>query len=370
VTRLTLLNEISNALHSVLDLKELLRFLISAIACELDAERASLMLIDPNRDEMTIEASVGMDDDLSKIVRVRIGEGISGWVAQHGEPLFVDDISRDQRFPKSADRAYGSDSFISAPLFLSVPIKLKKEVIGVININNKKGGGCFTANDTQLVTTLAGQAALSIENARMLEKLRRNNQELKETHFETISALAGALEAKDAVSGDHSERLLRYAMDVAHHLGLNECERELLRYAAVLHDIGKIGIPEGILQKPGKLTPDEYEQIKEHPRIGADLIRTVKFLAAVAPIILAHHEHYDGTGYPAGLAGEDIPIQARIVAALDAFDAMTSERPYRPAPGPEWAVQELRKFSGSQFDPKVVQALLSVLENKQANQED
>jgi putative nucleotidyltransferase with HDIG domain len=368
VKRLTLLNEIANALHSVLNLKDLLKMLVTSIAQELGAERATLMLVDPERRSLTIEASVGIDEQLAETVRVPIGTGISGWVAQQGQTLFSEDISRDPRFTKHFERPYLSDSFISAPLVLSVPIMLKQQVIGVINVNNKQGGGSFTEDDTQLVTTVAGQVAVSIENARIFEKLRHTNQALQDTHFQTIAALAEALEAKDAVTGNHSDRLLRHAEAVAATMGLDERETELLRYAAILHDIGKIGVPEAILQKPARLTAEEFARIKEHPRIGAELIRHVRFLETVAPIILAHHEWFDGSGYPAGLAGEAIPLQARIVAVLDAFDAMTSERPYRPPLPYDHAISQLREFTGSQFDPRVVAALLQVLENEQSDE--
>ncbi len=365
VKRLTMLNEIANALHSVLDLKVLLQLLVHSIAQELGAERATLMLLDQEQSHLTIEAAVGFNEKIDETVRIPLGQGISGWVAQQGQPLFSEDISQDPRFTKSAERHYNSDSFISAPLLLSIPILLKQQVIGVINVNNKIGGGSFTEDDTQLVTTMAGQVAISIENARMFDKLKQYNRELKEAHFQTISVLSEALEAKDAVTGGHSERMLLFANAVAQRIGLNEKELQLLKYAALLHDIGKIGIPEAILLKPDKLTVEEFAQIKEHPRIGAELIQPVKFLSEVSPLIHAHHEWYDGRGYPYGLAGEEIPIQARIVAALDAFDAMTSDRPYRPSPGREWAIGELIRLSGSQFDPQVVEALMTVLEQDQ-----
>jgi len=364
VQRLTMLNEFATALHSGFDLKQLLQLLVNAIAQELDADRASLMLINQDLAELSIEAFIGIDEQLAKSIKVRIGEGVAGWVAKHGEMVFSENIHQDSRFLQNPDRPYRSDSFISAPLFLCVPIKMQHSVIGVININNKKGGGVFTEEDSQLVTTLAGQVAVAIENARNFDKLRQSSMELKEAHFQTIGILSEAIEVKDAVTGGHSERMLCFATAVAKSLKLTEQEIELLNYAALLHDIGKIGISQQILNKPAQLTPEEFAHVKEHPRIGAKMIRDVKFLAPVAPLILAHHEKFDGTGYPHGIAGEHIPIQSRIVAVLDAYDAMTSERPYRAAPGHEWAVQELRKFSGSQFDPLVVEALLTTIEQE------
>ncbi len=238
---------------------------------------------------------------------------------------------------------------------LSVPIKCHNNVLGVININNKRNGGVFTPNDLRFVATLSSQASIAIENVRIFE-------ELKETHFEAIVALAEVLEAKDSTTGRHSHRLLQYAMKMADRLGLNEDKKEQLRYVAVLHDIGKIGISKEILQKPGDLTRDEYHSIKKHPHLGAEFVQKIRFLSNLAPLIYSHHERNDGRGYPQGLSGEEIPIVARIVAVLDAYDAMTSDRPYRGAMKKELAVQELKKHAGSQFDSTVVEKFLLVLE--------
>jgi len=355
VKRLTSINEVSRALHSILDIKELVRFFVHLVAIQLGAERASVMLLDRDKGELSIDASVGLDKKLAESVHIAVGEGIAGWVAREGEAILVEDINRDPRFSKSTDRKhYRSDSFISAPLVLSVPIKYKQEVLGVININNKKDGGLFTKDDLEFVTTLANQAAVTIENIRIIEELR-------ETHFEAIMALAEALEAKDVTTGRHSDRLLKYAMLIAQRLGLNEEQMKHLRYAAVLHDIGKIGVPELILQKPGRLSDEEYAEIKKHPLIGAAIVERIRFLSAVAPIIRSHHEWHDGTGYPENLAGDAIPIEARILAIIDSYDAMTSDRPYRKSLGKEKAIEELKDFSGRQFDPCVVEEFISVL---------
>jgi putative nucleotidyltransferase with HDIG domain len=236
-----------------------------------------------------------------------------------------------------------------------VPIHYQKKLIGVININNKEDGGVFTKSDLAFVSTLANQAAIAIENARIFEKL-------KETRLEAITALAEALEAKDATTAKHSQRILHLAMQVADRLGLDEDAKEILRYAAVLHDIGKIGIAERILQKTEKLTWEESEEIKKHPRLGAALVKKVAFLSSVAPVIMAHHEWYDGRGYPEGNTGDAIPIEARIVAVMDSYDAMISDRPYKKAQSTAYAIKELKANAGSQFDPRVVDAFLSVLE--------
>ena len=355
VKRLTSLNSSGRAMHSILNIKELLVFTMRLIAEELKAKRVSLMLLNRATNELVIEASVGLDERIAQTVRVPLGAGIAGWVAKEGKALLVEDIEQDARYRNGRDcRGYDTNSFISAPLLLSVPIQFQKKIIGVININNKEGKGVFTTADLEFVSTLASQAAIAIENARMFEQL-------KETNLEAISALAEALEAKDATTGQHSGRLIQYAMGVSDCLGLDEEAKDIVRYASVLHDIGKIGVREQVLQKPGKLTPEEFEEIKKHPLLGATIVKKVAFLSSVAPIILAHHERLDGRGYPYGISGDAIPMEARIVSVMDSFDAMTSDRPYRKAPGKEYAIKELKTHAGSQFDPRVVEAFLAVL---------
>jgi putative nucleotidyltransferase with HDIG domain len=358
--RISMLNRIGQALHSILDFRELLTFIVQAVAAQLGSDRVSLMLYDGETGELKIEAAIGFDEGVAEKVRIRKGDGIAGLVAKKGEPVLVEDITKDPRFQKKEGRGYGGDSFISAPIMMSVPIKYQQRTLGVINVNNKCGGAIFAKDDLDFVTTLAAQAAIATDNALMF-------QQLEETRFEAIMALGEALEAKDLTTGRHSDRLLRFALGVAERLGLDHEERERLRYAAVLHDIGKIGIPESILQKPGRLTDEEYRIMKKHPELGAELVRKISFLEPVSHLILTHHEWYNGRGYPRGLSDEDIPVEARIVAVLDAYDAMISDRPYRKALGNKRAVQELKDFAGTQFDPKVVEEFISVIDEESKN---
>jgi len=195
------------------------------------------------------------------------------------------------------------------------------------------------------------------ENIRLFEALEA-------AHFDAMKALAQAIEAKDHYTRGHCDRMVEYAVAIAKGLGLSEMERKVLRYAAALHDIGKIGIPETILNKAGKLTEEEYTIMKAHPEKGAEIIRGVSFLAPVAPLIYHHQERYDGKGYPDGLVGDEIPLGSRIVAVLDTFDAMTSDRPYRRALSLERAIAELKLFSKQQFDPLVVDVFLRVLRER------
>lgn len=205
-----------------------------------------------------------------------------------------------------------------------------------------------------------GRLAETFNN--MISSLQAKQAELEETHFEAVLALAQAIEAKDLYTRGHSERTANYALQIADKLGLSDEEKGHIKYAAVLHDIGKIGIKGAILNKPGSLSEAEYEEIKTHPQKGVDIIRPVRFLAPVIPLVLHHQEHWDGKGYPEGLAGDKIPIGSRIISVLDAWDAMTSDRPYRKALSREEAIRELKRCSGTQFDPKVVEVFLEIIE--------
>ncbi len=180
--------------------------------------------------------------------------------------------------------------------------------------------------------------------------------------IETLYAFAEAIGARDNYTLGHSEKVAEYAVMIAEHLGLSQEEIELAYFCGIMHDIGKIGIPESILNKPGKLTPEEYKQIMQHPTKGATILSHINWLDKVLPVINCHHERYDGTGYPLGLAGEEIPLISRILAVADAFDAMTTDRCYRPALSLEEALSELKANAGKQFDPFIVSTFIQILE--------
>jgi diguanylate cyclase (GGDEF)-like protein/putative nucleotidyltransferase with HDIG domain len=271
-------------------------------------------------------------------------EGVIGRVARTGEPALVADIRLDPDF-------IGIDTQRDGGSELAVPIRVAGEIWGVLNLDSLETGS-FGEADLLLVDTLAAHVGSALHRSSLIS-------ELESTFTTTLAVLSDALEAKDSYTAAHADDVADVAVRVARRLGLEEEEQRTVRYGALLHDIGKIGVRSEVLRKPGRLTAEEFEEIKQHTVIGAKMLERIPFFARVRPIVRSAHERWDGHGYPDGLAGEEIPLGARIVCACDAFHAMTSDRPYRKARSVEEAAEELRRCAGSQFDSRVVDALLA-----------
>ncbi|HET9493417.1 MAG TPA: HD domain-containing phosphohydrolase [Chloroflexia bacterium] len=241
--------------------------------------------------------------------------------------------------------------------FLGVPLWTRNRFVGVLCLGGKRTGERFTRDDLSLLSTLGSQAALAIYNAQLYEAR-------EQALLDTIAALAHAIEAKDGYTIQHCEKMTGRALALAQAMDLSIEEIENIRMGAILHDIGKIGIPDAVLNKPGRLTPEEYELMKQHAAIGARIVQSVGALQGVVPIVRYHQERYDGSGYPEGLKGETIPIGARIIGVVDTYGAMTEDRIYRPTPGHDAAIAELKRLSGRQFDPAVVKAFIELLDER------
>jgi HD-GYP domain-containing protein (c-di-GMP phosphodiesterase class II) len=239
---------------------------------------------------------------------------------------------------------------------LMFPLSSRENLTGVFTLFYPHRVAELEREEIEVVGAIAAQASLAIENAALYE-------DIEKSYFSTVKALAKAIEVKDPYTHGHSERVTEYALMIAEAMELNERDRQKLKYAATLHDIGKIGIAGRVLNKTGALTDEEYMHVKTHPLLGDSIIEPVEFLQGPRPIILHHHERYDGKGYPGGLKGTDIPLCARILSVADAFEAMRSDRPYRRALPLEIALEELRNNAGSQFDPDVVAVFISVLKS-------
>ncbi|HSU13762.1 HD domain-containing phosphohydrolase [Longimicrobium sp.] len=242
------------------------------------------------------------------------------------------------------------------------PVVVMQDLDGVVIVGDKQGGG-FDPNDVETLLSVGHHAGVAVEN-------RRLEQALQMAYVSTVSILADAVEAKDPYTHGHCEMASRYARLVAGRMGLTPQEQAVVCYSALLHDVGKIGVSDGVLNKPGPLLPEEMELMRAHVRVGHDLLRNVPVLQPVADVVLHHHERYDGDGYPDGLRGDEIPLPARIVAVVDAYCAMITRRSYKEAYTEDHARDEIRRCAGSQFDPGVVDAFLQVLETPEADDPD
>ncbi|MCX7944083.1 MAG: response regulator [Deltaproteobacteria bacterium] len=240
---------------------------------------------------------------------------------------------------------------------LFAPIKVNGENYSLLAIYKLSSNQPFTEGQRKTVLTIADRAGAHIENIQLVIRMQN-------TFSETIQGFAMAIEAKDRYTIGHSERVAKITLEICKGLGLSEEETGRIFQAALLHDIGKIGIRYEELNKPEKLTPKEYEMFKLHPVIGKKILQPITFLQNILPDIYHHHEQYDGSGYPDGLRGEEIPLGARILAIADTYDAMTSDRPYRPALSHDVAIEELKRCSGTQFDPKLVEVFIKIYDHK------
>lgn len=353
-------------LNSTLDYKYVRKKTIEGITEIVNAEAGSLLLYDDATGELFFDVALGDKGDKIKQIRLKLGEGIAGWVAKEKKSLIVKDVNEDTRFFKKADEQSG---FVTKSILCS-PLICHEKLLGVIQATNKKDGSFFDSKDLDLFESFANIVALALENANLY-------QQLKETFFETSFALAEAVEKRDPYTGGHIKRVTEYCLAVADELNMSQEEKESLYLSAILHDIGKIGIDDAILRKPTPLNEEEVIIMKRHPQIGIEILGSIKYLASISEATFSHHEAYDGRGYPRGLKGDQIPLSGRIIAVCDTFDAMTSNRPYRRGLSDEVAIGEIKKFSGSQFDPAIVDAFLNaykrgkiVSQNRRANNEN
>jgi HD-GYP domain-containing protein (c-di-GMP phosphodiesterase class II) len=327
-------------------LDSLLTIIAEEVRNILSADRCSVFLVDPYKGELWTKVALGMEE---KVLRIPLGQGIAGFVARTGSAVNIRDAYKDTRFAQDLDRITGYQT----RTVLAVPLRGRDgRPLGVFEVLNKSKGS-FTEEDEGLLRILATMAATFIENATLYEDLRRS-------HLETIYRMALVAEYRDQEdTGCHLRRMSRFAGILALGMGLSPAEAEDIRYAAPLHDIGKVAIPDSILRKPGKLTPEEYEEMKKHTVYGAKMLANAesRLLRLAAKVAIGHHERYDGTGYPYGLKGEQISPEARIVTVADVFDALSSKRVYKG----EWTVEDALKYveenAGKLFDPKVVAVL-------------
>jgi signal transduction histidine kinase/HD-GYP domain-containing protein (c-di-GMP phosphodiesterase class II) len=333
--------------HSVSD--HLTRLTVEMVAEVMNARMASLMLVDEEREELYIKAARGLREEIVSGTRVKMGDSIAGWVAEHGVPVLVTDVEEDPRFSRRNGHQYETKSL------LSVPLKAGGRVIGVININNKITCTPFTEDDQSLLTSLADRVARAWEHAEAVD----DSSDKAENASRALAAIIdNARRARlKLTAGSMATR----AAAVGRRLGLSEQDLRVLAYVASIHDIGMVDVGAPVLHGPGELDAETWTRVYKHPARTVEIVKPIEFEGQVTEIILAHHERMDGRGYPRGLKGEQIPIGARIIAVIDAYESMTLGRPYRQAMSREEALAELGRCSGTQFDPKVVEAFVQTL---------
>lgn len=339
-----IINKISEAVDHLQSSESIYQGMADLACQHLEADLSVVLLMDRENKELMVIAGHGLDAASLGQPAAGAQQWVCGRVASQGV-MELGDLGREQP-------AVGFMKGMR--YYLCLPIKLRGRVFGVLLVANKKDGQPFQSSDIFLANFLLDKVALAVENIALYESMVSNLHS-------TLSALVGAMEAKDSYTRQHSWRVTNLSVATAKLMGLETEALESLRFAAYLHDIGKIGIKDNILSKNGRLSAAEYEEIKRHPVIGEAIIRDLNLSADETGVIRFHHERWDGKGYPDGLAGEDIPLLARVVAVADAYDAMTSDRHYRQARDRENALNELLRCSGSQFDPQVVQKFLEML---------
>lgn len=339
------LTKFSSILNSTLEPKVIQRQAMEAIVNVVNSEVGSLLLIDEKTGDLKFEVALGDKENQIKEITLKKGEGIAGWVAENDEAVLINDCSSDPRFASNIDKKVG----FSTRNMICVPVKIKDKVIGVLQAINKRNNGKFSNDDLKLLSSLSEQIAIALENASLFDELQR-------LFIDSAQALAEAIEKRDPYTGGHIWRVVNYSLAIGKYLNLDKQTMFVLKLSAILHDIGKIGIDDHILRKPAPLDYNEFEIIKQHPLLGAEIIKRIEKLGTILPGVLYHHERYDGKGYPFKLKGKNIPLIAKIIAVADTFDAICSSRPYRRGLTAKKGRQEIIRCSGTQFDPDVVKA--------------
>lgn len=335
--------EIGLELAATLDLRRVLSLALTKAEEFCRAETSSIWEVDEATGELFFRVVRGRAAPEIENLRIPLGQGIVGAVAASGRAETINDVASDPRW-----RGDASEQFDTRAI-LAVPLTARGKVIGVLQLLNPVGKESFSEGDARRMQLFAGPLAHALENARLYAAQQR-------LYVETVTALAEAVEKRDPYTGGHLHRVVAYSLLLGRELGLDSEALEGLALGATLHDIGKIGVPDQVLLKPGRLNDEEAAAMRRHPEDGAEIVSRIESLAGILPIVRSHHERIDGRGYPDGLAAEAIPLAARIVAVADTFDAMTTSRPYRQALAYEIAAQEIVKHAGVQHCSTVVAA--------------
>ncbi|KPK70453.1 hypothetical protein AMJ71_05030 [candidate division TA06 bacterium SM1_40] len=335
--QLSALKELTTRLCQELDLGRLLHLVLEEVTQTLEVRDGAIMLLQEKGRSLVVKLVCGFEGRLERGMRLEMSDNPLVNVVTNGQPLLLND-----------EESGTSESMAC------VCLRGRNENFGLLCAANRVDQKPLCDKDLELLATIGGAASIALQNISLFEDLRKS-------YLETLLALVLAAEAKDPYLRGHSERVAKCATWIAREMGLPKEEVREIQYAAILHDIGKIGLRDELLTKDGELTPQEFALIQKHQIVGERIIRPIRFLARVRPIIRHHHERYNGEGFPDHLRGEDIPLGARILKVADAYDALTSHRSYRPSMSGEETCARLTAESGKQFDPRVVEVLLRLI---------
>lgn len=362
VQHLSSLRDIDRAIAGSLDLRFVLNVLLSQVRCRLGVDAAAVLLHSTESSSLRYEAHQGLRGSARPARSRTLGEGDAGWLRLARDSLREVDV---EQFTKAFLPVRG-------PLpeeyrgYRAVPLLAKGKIQGVLELFAREEL-TFDEEWYGYLDSMAAQAAIAIDNAVLFEGLERSNAALRRAYDTTIEGWARALDLRDHETVGHSRRVTEMTLALARELGVREADLVQIRWGSLLHDIGKMGVPDAILLKPGELSREEWGLMKRHTEYARDLLAPIEFLSMALEIPYSHHEKWDGTGYPQGLKGEQIPLPARIFAVVDVYDAITSERPYHAAWSEESALEFIRGQSGQHFEPRIVDAFLKLLERTNLN---
>ena len=356
VQQLSILRSIDLAIASGLDLNLLLSMLLDRMMAVMHVDAATILLWNGKTNLLEFSAGKGFHSNILQYTRLKIGEGFAGRVALEREMIHVTDLGKERmEFDRSP--LFAQENFVT---YWGVPLMAKGRVLGVLEMFHR--APIKPDKDLQdFLVMVAGQAAIAIDSAMMFSELQRSNVELSLAYDATIEGLSRALDLRDKETKEHTFRVTDITVKLATRLGVKQSELIHIRRGAILHDIGKVAIPDQILFKPGPLAQQEWDIMRRHPDIAVELLSPVTYLEPALEIPHWHHEKWDGSGYPDGLRQEDIPFAARLFALADVYDALTSNRPYRSAWSKWDAVEYIEDQSGTHFDPRILPEFLDLI---------
>jgi len=359
--RLLYLYRAGQSIRSTLDVTDVLEQLARDASLYTRAQFGMTVLVEEKRKDLLLKTSYDHKTHTSAHHHRKVEEWFLRRCAVTGETV----VARQDRL--EYHRLLGYQPKEQRPVFIAcVAIPGREGPTGVVTVVRDKSRGPFKTNDVRMVEEMAMQAAMAVEQSILFAKMRSYADEVEVSYDNTLKVLMAALDTKDSTTQGHSERVSRLTVALAKEMGVPEERLVDIERGALLHDVGKIGVPDEILRKPASLNEGEWEAMQKHPLLAGLMVSKVGFLEGALPILLYHHERYDGTGYPFGLQSEAIPMEARIFAVVDSWDAMTSDRPYRQAMPFNEALEEIRRNAGIQFDPEVVQAFTRIISKLQA----